>query len=128
MIVLGVVIAILVFLYLSLRALLRSVQERRKQERAVDRKLPRVSSDVIVTFASELERIKSRGKMTQAGRDCVAELREEQPALFALLLEFLKQQEQGDPQAMTPAFIVYKLLKAQMEADLLDKSLNQSHH
>jgi len=124
MIVLGVVIAVLCFLWLCLLALLRAARERGIREASVPRKLPRVSSEVIVTFATELERIQSRGKMTQAGQDCVAELREEQPALFALLVEFLKQQEYDDPKAMTPAFIVYKLLRAQMEADVLDQSFN----
>lgn len=128
MVVLGVVIAILVFLYLSFRALLQVARERRMEQRLLYKKLPRVSHEVIQTLCAEFTKIQDQGKLTQAGRDCAAELREEQPALFALLIEILKQLDIDNPQELTSGIIVYKLLKAQMEADLLDKSLNQSHH
>jgi len=120
MIVLAVVIVIATFLYLSLLALLRSVRERRKQERSGYKRLPRVGYQVIETLGVELKKTQGQGKLSQLSYDCLAEFREEQPFLFTLLLEILKEDLQG----MTPAFMVYKLLKAQMEADLLDKSFN----
>ena len=125
MIVLGVVITIVCFLYLSLRALLRAARERRNQERSICKKLPRVGYQVIETLGAEFRKTQSEGKLSLVSYDYLAELREEQPFLFTLLLEILKEDIQG----MAPAFIVYKLLKTQMEADLLDQSLGyQSHH
>ena len=123
MVVLGVVIAIVCFLYLSLRALLQATRERRNQERSACKKLPRISYEVIDTLGVQLKQINKQGKISQAGQDCVAELKEEQPFLFVLLVEILKQEGKEDLQDMAPAFIVYKLLKAQIEADLLDRSL-----
>jgi len=125
MIVLGVVIVIVVFLYLSLLALLRVARERRKQERSGYKKLPRVSHEVIETFCAELTKIQNdKEKMTQAGQDKAVELREEQPALFTLMVEILKQSETGSIQPMALGVIVYWLLKTQMEADVLEQSLD----
>lgn len=120
MIVLGVVIAVLCFLYLSLLALLRAGRERRNQEKLSYKKLPQISLEVINTLGIELKKTQNQGKLNKAGENCITELKEEQPFLFVLLLEILKEDLQG----LVPAFIVYKLLKAQMEADLLDKSLD----
>lgn len=129
MIVLWVIIVIVIFLYLSLLALLRATRERRAGQRQVYRNMPRISHEVIHTLCAELKKVEHQGKLSQVGQDCAAELRDEQPALFALLVEILKQSDEADnPQGLTSGLIVYKLLKAQMEADLLDKSLNQPRH
>jgi len=125
MIVLGVVITIVCFLYLSLRALLRAARERRAEQGLVCRNLPRISHEVVQTLCAEFTKIQDQGKLTQAGRDYAAELRLEQPVLFNLLVEILEQSDPNNPQELTSGLIVYKLLKAQIEADLLDRSLRQ---
>jgi len=128
-IVLGIIIAVLCFLWLCLLALLQAARERGIREASISRNMPRISHEVIRTLCAELKKVEHQGKLSQVGRDCVAELRDEQPPLFALLVEILKQSEgAGNPQGLTSGIIVYKLFKAQMEADLLDKSLNQSRH
>lgn len=124
MVVLGVVIAVLCFLYLSLRTLLRAARERRVEQRSICRNLPRISHEVIQTLCAEFTKIQDQGKLTQAGRDYAAELRLEQPALFALLIEILQQSDIDNPGELTSGLIVYKLLKAQIEADLLDQSFD----
>ncbi|TET41489.1 MAG: hypothetical protein E3J60_04475 [Dehalococcoidia bacterium] len=122
MTVLGVVITIICFLYLSLLALLRAGRQRREQERSAYKKLPRVSYEVIQTLGTQLTKFENQGKLNQANENWIAELMEEQPFLFALLNNI------ENPRGLDPAFIVYKLLKAQMEADLLGRSLHQPHH
>lgn len=123
MIVLGVVIAILCFLYLCLRALLRAAQERRMGQRSVCGKLPQISPEVVDTLCAEFTKIQDQGKLNEAGRAYAAELRVEQPALFGLLIEILEESESDAPLGLTSGLVVYKLLKAQIEADLLDRSL-----
>lgn len=128
MVILGVVIAIVCFLYLSLLALLRAGRQRREQVRPTYNKLPQVSLEVINTLGSQLaKKIKDEEKLNQA-EDYIAELKREQPALFILLIEIMKQLGAEDLQGLASGVIVYKLLKAQIEVDLLDKSLHQSHH
>jgi len=124
MIILGVIIAILCFLYLSLLALLRVARERRKQQSSVFAKLPLVGRPIIDTWAAEINKIQNSHGLTNAGLDWIAELRAEQPFLFLLLTEFLKQSPGNDLREMAPVIVIYKLLKAQMEADLLDQSLD----
>ncbi|GAH35932.1 unnamed protein product [marine sediment metagenome] len=128
MITLGIVVVILIFLYLSLLALLRAGKQRREQGRPAYNKLPQVSLEVINTLGSQLgKKIKDEEKLNRA-KDYIAELKREQPALFILLVEILKQLGAEDLQGLASGVIVYKLLKAQVEVDLLDKSLHQSHH
>jgi len=123
MVALGIVIVILCFLYLSLLAMLRAAREKRVERRSVCRNLPRISHEVVQTLCAEFTKIQDQGKLNEAGRACAVELRDEQPALFELLIGILKQSETDNFQELTSGIIVYKLLKAQMEADLLDRSL-----
>jgi len=122
MVTLGIVIAIVCFLYLSLLALLRAGRERRVGQRLSYKKLPRVSQEVISTLGAEFKKAQDQGN-NQMGYNCTTEFKEEQPFLYVLLVEVLKQIGDDDLQGIAPAFMVYKLLKAQMEADLLDRSL-----
>jgi len=117
MITLGIIVAVLCFLYLSLLALLRAGRQRREQERSAYKKLPQISYEVIQTLGTQLTKFENQGKLSQVNENWIAEFKEEQPFLFALLVNI------ENPQGLDPAFIVYKLLKAQMEADLLDRSL-----
>lgn len=88
------------------------------------RKLPLISLEIINTFAAEITKIKNIKDQDSIAKDYITEFRGEQPFLFFLLTEVLKKEGKKDFGGMTPAIILYKLLKAQMEADLLGQSLD----
>ena len=93
-------------------------------------KLPLVGRPIIDTWIVEINKIQNSHGLTNAGLSWIAELRTEQPFLFLLMTEFLKQLPGDDLREMAPVIVVYKLLKAQVEADLLDRSLDPptKHH
>jgi len=128
MITLGIVIVIVCFLYLSLLALLRAGRQRREQIKPAYKKLPRVSLEVIKNFGDEFKKLQNQAKSQKATDEIIAEIKREQPFLFTMLAEASRQMGDESYQTLTLGVIVYKLLKAQVEVDLLDNSLSQPRH
>lgn len=128
MITLGIVVVIVCFLYLSLLALLRAGRQRREQIKPAYKKLPRVSLEVIKNFGNEFKKLQNQAKSQKATDEIIAEIKREQPFLFTMLAETSRQMGDESYQTLTLGVVVYKLLKAQVEVDLLDNSLSQPRH
>jgi len=79
--------------------------------------LPIVKPDILRTLAEEIEKIKRSGKQEGEGRRWADELITEQPCL-AKYLEVMASKE-GDFDVRIMGTVMYRLLKAQAEADSL---------
>lgn len=78
--------------------------------------LPRVMPAVLRTMAEELDRVAKLGKESEEGLRWTDEFFSEQPSLAHFIN--LTSQRQDMP-SIVPAVTMYKLLKAQLEADSL---------
>ena len=90
---------------------------KRKLYQKQIRQLPVVKPDILRTLAEEIEKIKRAGKQEGEGRRWADELITEQPCL-AKYLEVMASKE-GDFDVRIAGTVMYRLLKAQAEADSL---------
>ena len=115
------IIAILILIcwifFISLLILGEVVLIKKKlyQKQAKARELPQVQPEVLRTMAGVIERMVRKGSQKREGGKWADEFISEQPSLSL----FLKTVEQQDFSSVVTVVVMYKLLKAQLEADSL---------
>ena len=82
-------------------------------------RLPQVKPDILRTLAEELGKIKVAGKESEEGYRWTDEFFLEQPILARYLEVEASKEGRLDAGKMIPAVTMYRLLKAQAEADSL---------
>ncbi len=77
--------------------------------------LPRVTPGILQTMAGEMERLNKTEGENKIGKHWAEEFYMEQPCLA----EFLERFAKNKPDPIVSSFMIYRLLKAQAEADSL---------
>jgi len=107
------------FLTLLILGEVALIKKRLYQKQAEIRRLPQVKPDILRTMAEDIEKIKRMDGQGEAGQRWANEFYVEQPVLASYLhVEALKTGE-FDVEKVVPAYTIYRLLKAQAEADNL---------
>ena len=117
-----ILILLCLLLFLALLILGGAVLIKRKLYQRQVRRLPQVKPDILSTLAEELNRVVKSGRQSEEALRWMDEFFSEQPSLAHFFS--LSSQEEGKPDVV-PALIVYKLLKAQIEAETLSELMKE---
>ena len=119
LIVIFILLCLMFFLTLLILGEVALIKKRLYQKQAEIRRLPQVKPDILRTMAEDIEKIKRMDGQGEAGQRWANEFYAEQPVLASYLhIEALKTGE-FDVEKVVPAYTIYRLLKAQTEADSL---------
>jgi len=111
-----ILLCLIFFLVLLILGEVVLIKKRLYHKQVKIRQLPLVKPDILRTMAEELDKVGRSDGQAEHGRKWADEFFSEQPSLFHFLST--ASQAEGRPN-IVPAIIVYKLLKAQAEADSL---------